>query len=145
MSRLSAFDIIGPSMIGPSSSHTAGAAKIANNAYNQANELDSSGIKSVEFVLYGSFAKTFWGHGTDKALLAGIMGFTEDSPEIANAEGIAKEKGLEFKFEADFHTEDKHPNSVLIKIKMTSGNRFDFEGESVGGGEIGEVRLSQKA
>ena len=71
MNFLSIFDVIGPNMIGPSSSHTAGAVSIALMARN----LFSEEIKSVTFTLYGSFAKTYQGHGTDRALLGGILGF----------------------------------------------------------------------
>ena len=74
MSFISVFDVMGPNMIGPSSSHTAGAARIALLA----RKLLTGSLKKVEFTLYGSFAKTYHGHGTDRALLGGIMGFVTD-------------------------------------------------------------------
>ena len=74
MSFISVFDVMGPNMIGPSSSHTAGAARIALLA----RKLLTGSLKKVEFTLYGSFAKTYHGHGTDRALLGGIMGFATD-------------------------------------------------------------------
>ncbi|HPY37155.1 MAG TPA: serine dehydratase beta chain, partial [Clostridia bacterium] len=81
MADYSVFDIIGPRMTGPSSSHTAGACRIANTARRIAGE----DISAAEFTLYGSFAKTGFGHGTDKALVAGILGFSPDDPSIADA------------------------------------------------------------
>ena len=75
MSFISVFDVMGPNMIGPSSSHTAGAARIALLA----RKLLTGSLKKVEFTLYGSFAKTYHGHGTDRALLGGIMGFATDA------------------------------------------------------------------
>ena len=74
MSFISVFDVMGPNMIGPSSSHTAGAARIAFLA----QKMITPPLKKVEFILYGSFARTYKGHGTDRALLGGIMGFSTD-------------------------------------------------------------------
>lgn len=124
----SIFDIIGPVIIGPSSSHTAGAVKIGLLARKIYREIP----KKVKFVLYNSFAKTGKGHGTDKGLVAGILGMNVDDENIKNAFDIAKEKGLEygFEYEDDF---SKHPNSVEIifyePISMT------IKAESLGGGE----------
>ena len=92
MSFISAFDVMGPNMIGPSSSHTAGAARIAFLARKMLN----STLKKVQFTLYGSFAKTYHGHGTDRALLGGIMGFGTDDMRIRNSFEIAKDIGLDF-------------------------------------------------
>ena len=86
MSFISVFDVLGPNMIGPSSSHTAGACVIASLA----GKMLGSPVKSVEFVLYGSFAKTYRGHGTDRALLGGIMGFSTDDTRIRDSFQIAK-------------------------------------------------------
>ena len=94
MSFISAFDVMGPNMIGPSSSHTAGAARIAFLARKMLN----STLKKVQFTLYGSFAKTYHGHGTDRALLGGIMGFGTDDMRIRNSFEIAKDIGLDFSF-----------------------------------------------
>ena len=94
MSFISIFDVMGPNMIGPSSSHTAGAARIGFLAQKMIN----GPLKEVNFTLYGSFARTFKGHGTDRALLGGIMGFSTDDMRIRNSFEIAKEKGLTFSF-----------------------------------------------
>ena len=83
MKKISVFDIIGPIMIGPSSSHTAGALRISLIAY----KIFKGTIKEVKFTLYGSFAKTYKGHGTDRALLGGIMGFDTDDDRIRNSFG----------------------------------------------------------
>ena len=90
MSFISIFDVMGPNMIGPSSSHTAGAARIGFLAQKMIN----GPLKEVNFTLYGSFARTFKGHGTDRALLGGIMGFSTDDMRIRNSFEIAKEKKL---------------------------------------------------
>ena len=89
MSFISVFDVMGPNMIGPSSSHTAGAARIALLA----RKLLTGSLKKVEFTLYGSFAKTYHGHGTDRALLGGIMGFATDDVRIRDSFQIATESG----------------------------------------------------
>ena len=88
------FDIIGPVMIGPSSSHTAGACRIARTARN----ISDQGFTEVEFQLHGSFAETYKGHGTDKALLAGALGFDTDDTRIRNSFDIADEQGLKYSF-----------------------------------------------
>lgn len=92
MSFISVFDVLGPNMIGPSSSHTAGTAVIAYLAQKMIN----GPLKKVEFTLYGSFAKTYRGHGTDRALLGGIMGFSTDDTRIRDSFRIAEERGLEY-------------------------------------------------
>ena len=88
------FDVIGPVMIGPSSSHTAGANRIGN----MARAIFGKKVKRVEFYLHGSFYKTHKGHGTDRALLAGIMNIEHDDVRIRDAFKIAEEKGVEYKF-----------------------------------------------
>ena len=93
MSFISVFDVMGPNMIGPSSSHTAGAARIAFLA----QKMIMPPLKKVEFTLYGSFARTYKGHGTDRALLGGIMGFSTDDMRIRNSFDIAREQGIEMK------------------------------------------------
>lgn len=92
MSFISVFDVMGPNMIGPSSSHTAGAARIAFLA----QKMITPPLKKVEFILYGSFARTYKGHGTDRALLGGIMGFSTDDMRIRNSFDIAREQGIDF-------------------------------------------------
>ena len=94
MSFISVFDVLGPNMIGPSSSHTAGAAVIAYLAH----KMIAPPLKKVDFTLYGSFAKTYHGHGTDRALLGGIMGFSADDTRIRDSFAIATERGLAYSF-----------------------------------------------
>ena len=126
----SMFDIIGPNMIGPSSSHTAGACKLGRVAF----KLSKGSIKSVIFYLHGSFAKTYKGHGTDKALLGGILGFEPDDERIINSFEIAKKSGIEFEFiEADLG--DMHPNTVKIQLFGEMAN-LQVIGSSIGGGNI---------
>ena len=91
MPFISVFDVLGPNMIGPSSSHTAGACVIAFLA----RKMLGGKPKKVGFILYGSFAKTYKGHGTDRALLGGLMGFGTDDVRIRDSFNIAKERGIE--------------------------------------------------
>ena len=118
MSFISAFDVMGPNMIGPSSSHTAGAARIAFLARKMLN----STLKKVQFTLYGSFAKTYHGHGTDRALLGGIMGFGTDDMRIRDSFEIAKDIGLDFSFVPNEIETDIHPNTVDILMTNENGD-----------------------
>ena len=90
MTFISVFDVLGPNMIGPSSSHTAGAASIAL----MARKMFGCPVLKADFTLYGSFAKTYRGHGTDRALLGGIMGFSTDDKRIPDSFSIARERGI---------------------------------------------------
>ena len=132
MREISAFDIIGPIMVGPSSSHTAGALKIARIA----GKLSAKRIVDVNFRLYNSFAKTFRGHGTDRALMGGILGMDTDDLRIKNSFAIAHERGVEFEFIADESENDFHPNTVEISIKYEDGSSLFVRGSSIGGGEV---------
>jgi len=116
-------------MIGPSSSHTAGACRIGYTAKNII-KLD---ILDVEFTLYGSFAKTYKGHGTDLALLGGFLGFKPDDVHIKNAFELANARGLSYHFTIS-DDEVEHPNSVLIKAKTKELTLWEIFGESIGGG-----------
>jgi L-serine dehydratase len=128
---ISTFDCLGPIMIGPSSSHTAGAAKIGLVA----NKISDNDIKSVIFYLHGSFAKTYKGHGTDKALLGGLLGFDEKDKRIKFSFKLAKEREIEYKFiEKDLG--DVHPNTVLIEIISNTNKKISIQGTSTGGGAI---------
>lgn len=134
----SAFDIIGPNMIGPSSSHTAGAARLAFVAGRIAG---GEAIRSVRFELFGSFALTGRGHGTDKALLAGILGMQPDDPRLPDSFAIADARGLEYEF--IFSKEDMpHPNTVRITAARQDGAVSRITGESVGGGSIRITQLN---
>ena len=111
----SAYEIIGPVMVGPSSSHTAGAVRIGNIAHQLLNEKPLS----VRFSLMGSFAKTYQGHGTDLALLAGVLGLSTMDDGIPNAKEIAEENGLQYEFTKRV-LGSYHPNTVLVEL---SGSR----------------------
>jgi L-serine dehydratase len=125
------FDILGPIMIGPSSSHTAGAARLAKIA-----AIVSGGkIKKVEFLLHGSFAQTYKGHGTDKALVAGILNMDPWDEDLKRSFDIAAENKIEVKFtETDLG--DVHPNTVKFVITKEDGNITEVTGSSIGGGNI---------
>lgn len=125
------FDILGPIMVGPSSSHTAGAARLGKIA----KEIAGTEFNSVIFYLHGSFAKTFQGHGTDKALVAGILGMEPSDELLSQSFEIAESQGIEYKFvEADLGYE--HPNTVKIVFKFDKGEDIHITGSSIGGGNI---------
>lgn len=138
MNFLSIFDVIGPNMIGPSSSHTAGAVSIAL----MARKLFSEEITKVTFTLYGSFAKTYQGHGTDRALLGGILGFPTYDERIRDAFVHAKEMGVEYDFVIDEEANTNHPNTADIDIVGITGRTMSLRGESIGGGKMKIVRLN---
>lgn len=139
MSFISVFDVLGPNMIGPSSSHTAGAAVIAYLAQKMIN----GPLRRVDFTLYGSFAKTYRGHGTDRALLGGILGFATDDMRIRESFEIARERGLEFSFTANEKETEVHPNTVDIAMENEAGQKMVVRGESLGGGKVRIVRINQ--
>jgi L-serine dehydratase len=128
---MNVFDIIGPVMIGPSSSHTAGAVRLGRVAYKILGEPAAS----AEIQLSGSFAQTYRGHGTDKALIAGIMGMESDDERIRRSLDIAREEGLEFSFIAK-DMPGTHPNTARIRLKGVNGASCEIQGASVGGGNI---------
>ena len=128
MSFISVFDVLGPNMIGPSSSHTAGAALIAHLAH----KLIPSPLKRVDFILYGSFARTYQGHGTDRALLGGILGFTPDDLNIRDSFNIARQRGLEYSFTPNQTETDVHPNTVDIRMENTLGQVMTVRGRVPG-------------
>ena len=117
MKFLSLFDVIGPNMIGPSSSHTAGAASIGLFV----SKMFARPIKKAVFTLYGSFAQTYQGHGTDRALLGGVLGFETDDPRIRDAFTIAEERGIAYEFIADEKTATVHPNTADILLEDPDG------------------------
>lgn len=136
MANIGIFDVLGPIMIGPSSSHTAGAARLGKIAITIVNKP----IKDVTFLLHGSFKETYKGHGTDRALVAGILGMMPDDERLRDALLIAEKEGLEVHFlPADLG--QVHPNTV--KILMTDCDDINWEvlGSSIGGGlvEIYEI------
>lgn len=132
MSQYSCFDIIGPIMVGPSSSHTAGAVRLGRLARTIADGLP----KSVQIILHGSFAKTYKGHGTDLAILAGLLGMDTDDIRIRDSYQLANEAGLDFSIATADLGEQYHTNTV----KFILLNQFDYEytliGCSLGGGKV---------
>ena len=138
MAFISVFDVLGPNMIGPSSSHTAGAEIIAFLA----QKMIAPPLKRADFTLYGSFAKTYHGHGTDRALLGGIMGFSADDTRIRDSFAIATDRGLGYSFTPNEVETDIHPNTVDIRMENAAGQVMTVRGESLGGGKMHIVRIN---
>ena len=136
MAFISVFDVLGPNMIGPSSSHTAGAEIIAYLA----QKMIAPPLKRVDFTLYGSFAKTY--HGTDRALLGGIMGFSADDTRIRDSFAIATERGLAYSFTPNETETDIYPNTVDIRMENEAGQVMTVRGESLGGGKVRIVGIN---
>lgn len=128
---LQVFDILGPIMIGPSSSHTAGAVRIGKYARSV---LGKRPVKAV-IRFSGSFAKTYKGHGTDKAVIAGILGMDTDDSRIRNSMQIATEEGLDFTF-VEEDIDGAHPNTAEITLTDADGRSALIQGASIGGGNI---------
>lgn len=128
---MNVFDIVGPVMIGPSSSHTAGAARIGRIA----GLLLGAPAVRAHIVLHGSFAKTYKGHGTDKALIAGILGMKPDDDRLRESPRIAAESGLAVAITTDT-IENAHPNTARITLTAADGKEVTVQGASVGGGNI---------
>ena len=125
------FDITGPIIIGPSSSHTAGACRLANAAY----AILGQEVARAKIHVYGSFAETLLGHGTDKALIGGLLGIHPDDERLVDAFGIAEKRGMQYAFEV----EDEVPanaNMVLFELTGRAGLSMSIRGASIGGGSI---------
>lgn len=125
------FDIIGPTMIGPSSSHTAGAVRIGLLA----GKILGEPIREARIALYGSFQATYRGHGTDKALVAGILGFLPDDERIRDSLEIARQNQIDVSF-SPVELEEAHPNTAILHLTGVSGREIKVQGASVGGGNI---------
>jgi len=137
MKGIGVFDILGPIMIGPSSSHTAGAARLGKIARSIAGEE----VAEVTFLLHGSFAKTYKGHGTDRALVAGILGMEPSDDRLRNSMDIANEKQIKFLFkEADLG--DVHPNTVKFVMRTIDNKYCEVMGSSIGGGSIQIIEVN---
>ena len=130
MKKKTLFDVIGPIIIGPSSSHTAGAARLGYLAGKIYGELP----KKIHFKLYNSFAKTGKGHGTDKGLLGGVIGLSVDNPQIRNVFELAKQSNIDFSFEF-LENFSRHPNSVDFIFDGNNG-KMEISGASLGGGDV---------
>lgn len=124
-------DIIGPVMVGPSSSHTAGAVKIGRVS----RKLLAEEVKEAKIYFHGSFLATGKGHGTDKALIAGLLGMQVDDPAIPDSFQIAGERGMDFSLEG-IDLGDVHPNSVKMNLTGVSGRTLEVVAASIGGGRI---------
>ncbi len=125
------FDIMGPIMVGPSSSHTAGAVRIGLIT----RKLLGGMPIGAELTLHGSFAATGSGHGTDRALIAGLLGMEPDDPRIPQSFELAEEAGLSFHFRNGI-LKDAHPNSVQIRAMDQNLQRITVVAASLGGGRI---------
>lgn len=125
------FDMMGPVMVGPSSSHTAGAARIGN----MGRTLLGEEVARADIGLYGSFAETGYGHGTDRALLAGLLGMKPDDLRIPNAYEEANRAGMAYSFRT-VELRDAHHNTALLELTGKSGKKLTLQASSVGGGAI---------
>ncbi len=126
------FEILGPVMIGPSSSHTAGVVR----AGNVSARLLGKPVCNAVITLYGSFAKTYFGHGTDCAVLGGLMGFLPDDPRIPNTHELAKEAGINYRFELNSDESVLHPNTVKLELTASDRSFISVRVQSLGGGAI---------
>lgn len=136
---ISIFDVIGPVMVGPSSSHTSGAATIAW----MARQIFTGMPSKVTFILYGSLAETYKGHGTDRALIGGMLGYKSDDIRIRTAYEQASSSGMEIEFIVDKETYVSHPNTVDAVMENKDGHRLLIRGESVGGGRVRIRRMNE--
>lgn len=129
--KSSIFDMIGPIMIGPSSSHTAGVVRIARAAVR----VLGGKPEDASITFYNSFARTYEGHGSDRAIIGGLMDFKTDDANIKNSLEIAKENGFTYRFKSIGNSSIHHPNT--IKLNLRKGERtVEVVGESLGGGVI---------
>lgn len=128
---MNVFDILGPVMIGPSSSHTAGAARIGLIT----RALLGHPAVKAQILLHGSFAKTYKGHGTDKALVAGILGMQADDERIRFSLNVAANEGLSIEITTG-ELDGAHPNTAEITLTAANGEEVSLRGSSIGGGNI---------
>lgn len=125
------FDIIGPVMVGPSSSHTAGAVKIGRVC----RKLLAEEVKDAKIYFHGSFQDTGKGHGTDRAVVAGLLGMAVDDPDIPNSFAIAERRGMTFQING-IDLGEAHPNSVKLNLTGVTGRTLEVIAASIGGGQI---------
>lgn len=133
---LDIFDILGPVMVGPSSSHTAGAVRIGR----MARTLLGGQPVRADIGLHGSFAETGRGHGTDRALVAGLLGLGPDNLNIPRSFELAAEQGMKFHLHP-VHLRDAHPNTAVLEVERADGKIFQLQAASTGGGRIRVDRL----
>ena len=125
------FDILGPVMVGPSSSHTAGAVRIGLIA----RRLLGGQPATAKITLSGSFAATGTGHGTDRALVAGLLGMKPDDIRIPDSFALAVEQGLAFTFDKT-ELKEAHPNTAILQLSTAGGRELEVQASSLGGGRI---------
>ena len=125
------FDIVGPVMVGPSSSHTAGAVRIGYIS----RRLLGEPVKKAQILLHGSFLATGKGHGTDRAIIAGLLGMKPDDLRIPNSFAAAGEQGLEFTIHP-VELREAHPNTAVLTVEGASGRKTCVQAASTGGGRI---------
>jgi L-serine dehydratase len=135
---LNIFDIIGPVMIGPSSSHTAGAVRIGKVS----RQILGENVARAEIGLAGSFARTGRGHGTDRALLAGLMDMDTDDDRIKDSFAAAQAQGLEYHF-SEVKIPHSHPNTVKLHLTGKNGKECAVQGSSIGGGNINITSVNE--
>lgn len=137
MKYQSAFDIIGPAMVGPSSSHTAGSLRLGRIA----RCLLAQEPISIDVLFYGSFATTYQGHGSDVAVVAGALGFETHDPRIVDALNIAKEQNVEVVIGTSNESVE-HPNTMRIRLLDKVGHKAEIIGQSVGGGKVEVIQIN---
>ena len=125
------FDIVGPVMVGPSSSHTAGAVRIGYVA----RKLMAEPVVKAEILLYGSFLATGKGHGTRQAIVAGLLGMNPDDERVPESISLAQKAGMELSF-GEAKLREAHPNSAQLLLTGADGRRLEIVGESIGGSRI---------
>lgn len=130
------FDILGPVMVGPSSSHTAGAAKIGYVSQKLLGEQ----VAEAKILLYGSFLATGKGHGTQLAIVAGLMGMRPDDERIPDSMELAREQGMQISF-GEAELKEAHPNSAKLILTGLSGRKLEIVGESLGGSIINIAQI----
>jgi L-serine dehydratase len=138
LAHTSAFEILGPVMVGPSSSHTAGALRLSRLAAS----LLQGRVVRVRFRLWNSFAHTYRGHGSDRALVAGILGLDADDERIRDAFDLARDAGLDYGFEVAGDDATLHPNTVDIDMTDDTGAQMLVRGESLGGAAVRISRIN---
>ncbi len=126
--KSSIFDMIGPVMIGPSSSHTAGVVRIARAAIRILGALPSEAV----ITFYNSFARTYEGHGSDRAIVAGLLGYATDDTRIRTAFDYAAEAGLKYTFQSVGNASTLHPNTIKLNLTSPDGHRVEVVGQSRG-------------
>ncbi len=132
MKKYTLFDIMGPIMMGPSSSHTAGSCRISRLG----RKICGPGFHKVSYYLYGSFADTYLGHGTDKALVAGSLDMDVDDARLPHSFSVADEQGLEYEFLPIYDVEMPYANTVRIVMEYENGKTQEIVGASIGGGNV---------